>query len=163
MTTLTERFWEKVDKRGPDQCWPWRGARLTDSGHGQLWDGERVRPATQISLELSGVRMNGRWALHKCNNPPCVNPAHLYPGTHADNIKDAVEAGAFKGPRPNRSGEKNPLAVLTAEQVREARDLYVPFDKECGCRALARRFGVSQSAMSKVLLRKTWGGVSSQH
>lgn len=78
--TLAARFWAKVDKRGPEDCWNWTGS--TRRGHGQLWvGGGRVLGAHRISLTLHGVEVPpGKDELcvdHTCRNRACVNPAHL--------------------------------------------------------------------------------------
>lgn len=93
---LAERFWAKVDKRGPDECWPWLGG--TSDGYGVIGVGRRaegVKRATHIAWTLEhGVPLpDGMDALHKCDNPPCVNPKHLFPGTQADNVKDMLAKG----------------------------------------------------------------------
>ena len=81
--SLSERFWLKVDKRGPDECWPWIGAKKPD-GYGMIYTAEK-RNHTQahiVSLRLHGIEVPNRWATgltvdHTCNRRDCVNPAHL--------------------------------------------------------------------------------------
>ena len=88
---VAERFWSKVDRRGPNECWPWIGT--TDhAGYGIFHIEDRKKRATRLSLELDGKpRPSPRHiACHTCDNPQCVNPAHLWWGTHTDNINDAV-------------------------------------------------------------------------
>lgn len=102
---LADRFWEKVDRRGPDECWPWMGVR-TSNGYGQLWYARRHRPATHIALALDGRPVpKGMAACHHCDNPPCLNPAHLFVGTNSDNMRDMVAKGRDRYAR-RRGGER---------------------------------------------------------
>jgi hypothetical protein len=83
------RFWAKVDKRGPDECWGWLGALFGDYPRfGQ-------RRASHFAFEVAfGVRpIRGLVVMHKCDNPPCVNPAHLVLGTQCDNMRDKADKG----------------------------------------------------------------------
>lgn len=92
--TQEQRFWEKVDVRDTDECWPWTGA-LGSTGYGVLRPaGQRSGPcvkAHRYSAELAGMDIEGRFVLHACDNPPCVNPAHLRPGSHVENVRDMVD------------------------------------------------------------------------
>lgn len=85
-----ERFWARVDKRGPDECWPWTGS-TNKQGYG-CWSfksGEGPINAHRIAYGLTHNGIPGRLhILHSCDNPPCCNPAHLDAGTHADNMVD---------------------------------------------------------------------------
>lgn len=90
-----ERFWEKVEKRGPDECWPWL-AVCTIDGHGQFRRGPRVIRAHQVSFELAkGAIPSGMLVRHTCDHPDCVNPRHLILGTIADNNRDRLERGRY--------------------------------------------------------------------
>lgn len=85
---LEERFRSRVDVRGPDECWEWTAGRMPH-GYGAIWD-------TSIGLawELAhGPIPDGLWVLHRCDNPPCCNPAHLWLGTQADNDNDRKVKG----------------------------------------------------------------------
>lgn len=95
-THIVEKFWPKVDKRGPDECWPWL-ASCVKGGYGKLREpGRQGRTlgAHVVSLMLAtGEVADGRQALHSCDNKLCVNPAHLRWGTQSDNMQDAVARG----------------------------------------------------------------------
>lgn len=92
-SALPGAFWRKVDwSAGPDACWPWLGNR-GDKGYGRLRADGAAHYAHRLSLSLALGRplAPGMQALHHCDNPPCVNPMHLYEGTRDDNRRDAVE------------------------------------------------------------------------
>lgn len=85
---LEERFWEKVARRAEDECWQWTGARNRD-GYGYLWNDGQMPRANRLVWELTnGPIPAGMEVCHSCDNPPCVNPAHLWLGTTGDNARD---------------------------------------------------------------------------
>ena len=98
--TATEKFWDRVQKREPDQCWLWKGGSA--NGYGQLagkHNGEyKSFLAHRFSYELHyGPIPSGKLIRHHCDNPVCVNPRHLAVGTHADNVADMVTRGRARG------------------------------------------------------------------
>lgn len=99
MVSLLERFYSKVDKSsGPNACWPWLGT-TNDKGRGNIRIDGRNEPAPKIAWILGNgkpwpIGMN---ALHYCDNPNCVNDAHIYPGTQYDNVMDRVHRGRHVG------------------------------------------------------------------
>ncbi len=108
---LETRFWSKVDKRGPDECWPWVGTRT--AGYGILYTKGRGVRASRISWSLANgcTFPHGRIACHTCDNPGCVNPAHIWAGTPKENCHDMLAKGrshyqkhprAPKPPKPPR-------------------------------------------------------------
>lgn len=135
---IEDRYWPKVDRRGPDECWPWKGA-TTHGGYGVLGVGGRRGPivrAHRLALILIGqIVPDGLEVLHSCDNPPCCNPAHLSIGTHKDNFSDAVQ----KGRVPH--GEQHHAAKLTDTQVAEIRKRVASGEKKI---RLAEEFCISR-------------------
>lgn len=149
-TPLAERFWPKVDKRGPDECWPWLSTMV--GGYGQIWDGEKRIGAHRASLIIDGRDPGNLDALHSCDNPICVNPAHLRPGTEKENAQDSIASGTFVQRHPG-FGEANCNSVLTEDEVRQIRMGYKQGASQNG---LARSFGVSRATIQKCISRETW-------
>ena len=155
--TISERFWSKV-KRGPG-CWLWM-ASVEGGGYGQIMlkslPGNRIiqGKAHRVSYELNvGSIPAGMSVLHTCDNPPCVNPRHLFLGTNADNTADMrKKKRGFD--IPAMPGEENPRARLTAEDVRRIRKRYakggVTFHQ------LGRQYRVCAATISHAVNRRNW-------
>lgn len=89
-TDLATRFWAGVDRSAPDGCWPWTRARRNAQGHGGVWDGSRWTHAHRVAFRLTyGRILPGLEICHRCDNPPCCRPDHLFIGTHATNMADS--------------------------------------------------------------------------
>lgn len=148
---IKRRFWKKVDKRGPDDCWGWLAAKLKD-GYGQI--GETKTGATYQAHRLSWVLANGKQiddnmiVRHTCDNPSCVNPNHLILGTLRDNRIDAVKKNRVFRP----VGELAPSAKLTWEEVEQIRHIADSLPQT----AISKIFNVSRSTIQKILKNETW-------
>lgn len=147
---LSEQFWEKADVRGPDECWEWRGVRFVEGDYGRLVRRGKNLRAHRVAYELSiGPIPPGLDVLHTCDNPPCINPAHLWVGTDADNHRDRM----LKGRNRVQDGERNSNVKLTAEQVAEIRERYAAGERQT---ALAREFGIKQPHVSRIVRGVAW-------
>jgi hypothetical protein len=150
---LSDRFWVKVDKRGPDECWEWIGHR-NKNGYGTIRPGGRGNAsvtATHVSYELAnGPIPNGLWVLHRCDNPACVNPNHLFLGTHQDNVDDMIA----KGRKRAAHGEAQHNSKLTTEQVIAIRQRYAAGN--ITMYQLAAEYGIGAGPICNIIHRKTW-------
>lgn len=151
------RFWAKVDRRGADECWPWIGARST-GGYGNFWALERYCRAPRIALALSGVDVPAELDVcHSCDNPPCVNPAHLFLGTRRVNMRDMSAKGRCGSTTLDTAktrGERNVKAKLTEADVRALVAAWNAGDVSKA--ELARRYGVWPSNVVHILKGRTW-------
>jgi hypothetical protein len=157
---LEERFWEKVDVRGPDDCWEWTASK-NDNGYGEIRESApstKTLKAHRVSWELHngpipvGNGYHGTCVLHKCDNPGCVNPAHLFLGTHEDNMKDMIE----KDRHVTYKREKHGRAKLTEEQVLEIRREYVKGSFSHGQSALGKKYEVCHSTIGRIISGEHW-------
>lgn len=158
MFSLTEkdrkRYWEKVDVRGLDECWPGSGCTnqrgyplfsVSENGKRQTHNAHRVG----LTLRL-GQLPNDIHALHSCDNPRCQNPCHVHPGTNLDNIAEKMARGRHRGAR----GERSSAAKLTREKVESIKARYAIGGVKQ--KALAAEFGVRQQQISRIVNGKRW-------
>lgn len=153
-----KRFWDKVDVRGPDECWEWTSYRV--DGYGRFWLGCSML-AHRVSWILTHSDPGDICVLHRCDNPPCVNPTHLFLGTRQDNNRDKIEKGRDWHPtgtqhwmrnQPEKinRGEQCPQSKVTEDDVRAIRK-----DQRLQ-RIIAWEYGISQAVVSKIQLRQSW-------
>lgn len=163
--SLEKRFFAKVDKNCDNGCWNWTGAIANKYGY-MLCEG-KIRRATHVSLKLVGIEVpRGMCACHKCDNPSCVNPEHLFVGTYSENMNDAKAKGRLgqqrypdkykSGTPPVMKGEENPSSKLTKDQVLEIREKYSVGAKQI---PLAQEYGVTQALVSLIIRRKLWSDI----
>jgi hypothetical protein len=143
---LQERLDRYTDKSaGPEGCWLWKGGRNNDYGAFN-WRGRDCRAHRMAFVAANGSIPEGAYILHRCDTPLCVNPAHLFAGSHLDNMRDMFSKGRRRPP----TGERNGRAKLTAETVQAIR-------AATGLqREIAARFGVSRPTVSHIKLGYKW-------
>lgn len=147
--TVEERFWSKVSKT--DGCWIWQGTRGR-SGHGALKVAGKMVGAHRLSWEFAnGPIPPGAYICHRCDNPPCVCPNHLYAGDSTTNMRDRVERGD-RGAWASGSDHVN--AVLTEDQVSDLRRLHQT--GQWSQRQLAAHFGIAQVSVGRIVRREYW-------
>lgn len=141
-----DRFWSYVDRRGPDECWNWTGP-VDSEGYGQIyWEG-RLVGAARLMLMFQGEDLaEGVCALHTCDNPPCINPRHLFPGTKKVNSDDMKA----KGRERKALGTANCKARLNDRLIHEIRST-----GEGTC-LLARRLGVNRTTIQRARRGRSW-------
>ena len=144
----TARFERKFVRGAPSDCWEWQGARKS-SGHGNfaLTQNSFVVASNHSLALFTGGRPDGAFALHHCDNPPCVNPQHLYWGTYQDNANDRVSRN--RQPR----GSMHARSQLTESQVLHIRERYAAGES---VRSIADSLGQSRSAVTNSATHMTW-------
>lgn len=151
--TAEERFWNKVAKGNENECWLWQGY-LNKYGYGNIKVNGKFTPAHRFSYQLSNpdnlLGPNDK-ACHSCDNPPCVNPNHIWKGTHADNMHDMFDKG--RGKKPIKGGSVR-NDILTIKQVEEIRKLYA--DGEMNQTELAIIYGCSQPNIGAIVRGECW-------
>lgn len=145
---FVDRFWAKVDQG--DGCWTWKASHFRD-GYAQFHLGGRPHQAHRISWAIAHGDPEEAHVLHSCDNRGCVNPSHLFLGTHADNMADKVVKGRHS------HGSEHGRAKLTEDIVREMRVEYA--NGGVSQQVLADRYGVDQKAICRALSGKTWGHI----
>ena len=144
-----DRFHKRVERRGPDECWPWTGS-FTDRSYGRFWCDGKTRRAHKVAFIIAkGQVTDDAVVRHECDNPPCCNPSHLLSGTQQDNIDD-------RGSRNRTSrqpGTNNPAAVLNDDKVMEIRRLVSSGKRQ---KDVGDQFGVAQGHVSEIVRGKIW-------
>ncbi len=163
--TITEaditRFWSRVEIKGANECWKFKGLRGTNKKYG-TFNLNYGKSALKLSLRanrmawfLSNHRQPGNFLIcHKCDNPSCCNPAHLFLGTYKDNNNDAMRKG--RQFRVDNNGEKNGMAKLNKGIVLEIRRLH-----ELGYRNkdISTRLKVRDNNISRIIRYQRWASI----
>lgn len=152
LTAHKPRFMTRVDINPlhPDGCWEWTGER-NEYGYGLFTFRSKPVTAHRASyIMFVGEIALGLHVLHRCDNPPCVAPHHLWLGTPALNLADCIA----KGRHVATPGERNGRAKLTAAQVCEIRELYA--NNGGSTTIIGARFGVSSTHVSRLVRREMW-------
>ena len=154
MKTIHDRFMDKVSPEPNSGCWLWTAFTRKD-GYGQFRFEGRTQAAHRVAWQLyngpldRGASGSGVCVLHKCDNPACVNPDHLFTGSNADNVKDMVA----KGRNQKCMGQDASMAKLTDADIITIR-LLARMGKPQN--EIATMFNVDNSTISDIKRRKSW-------
>lgn len=148
-------FWKRVEKT--DNCWIWRGG-VNSRGYGNFAFRKNGKVINNRAHRFAYILSEGKVPLnlmvcHKCNNPLCVRPDHLYMGSGSDNVQDAIISGLWNPPQ----GEKNGMSKLTEKEVRKIRKMFASgnyYQKE-----LANIFGVMRENISQIVNKRSWAHI----
>lgn len=152
---IAEQFSMKYEVEPKTSCWVWKGAKDSwgygvGRGPGRAW-----MRAHRLSYERHrGTIPDGQMVCHHCDNPPCVNPDHLYLGDQATNMADMVARG--RQARLHMEGSKNPNAKLDEEMVREIRLRHQNGETNV---AIGKQFGVTHQMVSLIVRGKQWSHI----
>ena len=149
--SLAQRFWLYVRRTNDERCWLWHGAMKSRYGTIHRGDGHKGDIGAHVaSWEIhNGPVPRGMYVLHKCDNPRCVRPKHLFLGTHRSNMRDMASKG--RAARP--SGERHPSSKLTRADVVDIRRRLEAGETHA---AVAKAFNVSTSHIARIGSREQW-------
>jgi hypothetical protein len=154
----SNKFWGKVNIGNSKECWNWKKGK-TSKGYGTFYISRISMQAHRVAYALTfGDIPENMCVLHRCDNPACCNPSHLFLGTNQDNVDDKMQKGRYKSGYTFRylrfNGEQCGSAKLTNAQVKEIRNRYD--GKRGSASRLAREYDVSKSTVSRIVKNIIW-------
>lgn len=151
------RFWSKVrlpEIIGMDECWEWQANKNKD-GYGLFYANYKSIFAHRFAYTITVEKIPlGLCVCHRCDNSACVNPDHLWLGSHVDNMDDMV----LKGRSASKCGVNNPRHRLNNEDIKQIRALYKT--GSCTQQQIGNLFNISQREISYIVNHKAWKNIS---
>lgn len=157
--TDINRFWSNVGRKDSDDCWPWTRSRNKD-GYGRFRLNGKTEQAHRVVWTLSNGSIPELFEglptqiLHSCDNPPCCNPRHLFPGNRLTNMADSAAKGRSAG--FTRKGELHPKVLIANFQAKEIKERH---QKGETLNQIAEIYGISVSAVGRICSGKRWSHV----
>jgi hypothetical protein len=148
-----ERFWKKVKKT--ENCWEWTANKIKH-GYGRINFEGRPQLAHRVSWILSNGNIPYGFVIcHRCDNPSCVRPDHLFIGTMSDNKKDSDSKNRSyrTGKPPIKLGKENNMTRFTKDQILEIRSRYASGEDQY---SIGRSYSAAQGTISNIVRRKSW-------
>jgi len=140
----------RVPKLGP--CWEWNGGRLNErGGYGQIRIGGKTLRVHRLAYQAWTGDPGDLHVLHRCDNPPCLRPEHLFTGTDADNAVDKVVKG--RGVNPAYASQDSPAAKLTSDDTVIIRQLIL---EGVSLAEIGRQFHITKQAVWRIKEGQTW-------
>ncbi len=153
LTHLARRLGKAIEVNPKSGCWEWQQSH-NGIGYGTLTINKKRKYAHRLAFELvCGSIPSGLMLCHKCDNPSCINPEHLFLGTQTENMKDCSIKGRLKPYKLGFPGEKNPSAKLNEEKVSIIKERLRSGELQS---SIANYFGVTQSVISEIKRGKLW-------
>lgn len=150
MALEINRFWALCTVQ-PNGCWTWNG-HTRRRGYGQFWFRGMGWVASRLAFALAKGYVPSLLVCHHCDNPPCINPEHLFEGSVSDNAQDMLQKG--RKPVIRGLGKRSPLTDETVRQIKQlSRD-------GVNNAELARRFGVHRSTIRVIVIGKYWKDIA---
>lgn len=148
LASTAERFWSRVHKT--ETCWFWTGGTFSN-GYGLFTvQGKTIGAHRYVFQQQHGLIPKDMFICHTCDNPPCVNPAHLFLGTHTDNMQDCISKGRFS--HHGQKGSLHNLAKLREKDIPVIRSMLL----FCTPTEISKIYKVAPTTISYIRDRKTW-------
>lgn len=149
--------WDRIDSSGgPNACWPWRSG-LNRWGYGSCQhNGKQVNASRAAFIDVNGEPAAGLVVCHRCDNPACCNPDHLFAATQAENLADCRAKGRARGGFQAADAHPRATAKLTTAQVQDVRRRHDAGESQS---AIARDIGMDSTSISKIVRRLSYGNV----